>query len=77
MNDGGPAFPIRASFGPNPDAAHFAGFGMSLRDWFAGQVMVGLTSAGAWRGAYTKVARAAYELADAMLEERDQEGSND
>lgn len=65
-NDGGPAFP-RGEYSR----------GMSLRDWFAGQVLTGFF---ADRGlAYfseddrTKLAATAYELADAMLAERDRQ----
>ena len=36
-NDGGPAFPTGFT-----DAAGFAQEGMSLRDWFAGQVLAGM-----------------------------------
>ncbi len=43
--------------------------GMTLRDWFAGQAMQGLCANGARN--YTGIARAAYCVADAMLEERE------
>ena len=82
-NDGGPAFPapgdsIRHTHNANgevlwrPDV--YAG--MSLRDWFAGQALVGMMvdppaldnpQGGAWTTAY---ARDCYRLADAMLAER-------
>lgn len=71
-NDGGPAFPL-----PNQ-----AMFGMSLRDWFAGQALNGILSDGETQAIISKlsraenasstayVAKAAYEFADAMLKER-------
>lgn len=43
--------------------------GMSLRDWFAGQALASLISADPY-GACPKHARAAYAMADAMLEEK-------
>lgn len=65
--DGGPAFPCE-TFG------HDAGIkpGMSLRDWFAGQALVGIISASQNVGvsAIPAVAGAAYKVADAMLDER-------
>lgn len=67
-NDGGPAFPVSWDM----DGDRVAMPGMSLRDWFAGQVLAGL-----WanpRDDYT-VAREdkaveAYRQADAMLAAR-------
>jgi len=41
-----------------------------LRDEFAGQIIAGMTTAKFTEGAFTKMARAAYSLADAMLAER-------
>jgi hypothetical protein len=43
--------------------------GMSLRDWFAGQALIGVASSREWER-YTDVAAHAYGLADAMLAER-------
>ena len=43
--------------------------GMTLRDWFAGQALTGLTASDNW-GSVMSMARYAYELADAMLAER-------
>jgi hypothetical protein len=77
--DGGPAF-AALGVGPSGDVYHERG--MSLRDWFAGQVLpaiVAATSAGSHhpmahqRGVKTLVqamAVDAYDLADAMLAER-------
>ena len=74
-NDGGPAFPER--YLPNSESSSYPG--MSLRDWFAGQVV-----GRCWRAAvrqqdsatthYVAVAQRAavwaYTMADAMLAER-------
>ena len=48
--------------------------GMTLRDYFAGQALVGLTSAhsedGTWAGITPDLAKKCYQLADQMLEAR-------
>lgn len=79
MKDGGPAFPVQALASPGSEVA----WGMSLRDWFAGQALAGMLSAfakGAKNGGPARFAEAncdtAYDIADAMLRarERGQEG---
>ena len=78
LTDGGPAFPVeRVEFA---DRIQYPG--MSLRDWFAGQALAGLSNdilrirvadlAGGIAGGMTE-ARAAYTLADAMLKARSAE----
>jgi len=48
--------------------------GMSLRDYFAGQALVGLVHAGfPMVGGHENIEQRAYRLADAMLKEREQE----
>lgn len=79
IDDGGPAFPRAA------DTFHDHRDGMSLRDWFAGQIMNGFASdmsdaavarrpgeaSELFRSRYwADCARTAYEVADAMLAER-------
>jgi len=64
--DGGPAYPI---WQPDMDLGDTAGPGMSLRDWFAGQVLAAVYAEG--RGSIPPVVDRAYEIADAMLAERD------
>jgi hypothetical protein len=72
--DGGPAFPSEKH---DADGPYGAQPGMSLRDWFAGQVLVGLAKA--WASGEVddyqpvSVAHDAYQLADAMLAERDKQ----
>lgn len=73
MNDGGPAFPQGHMDGPcvNPE-------GMSLRDWFAGQVLAGMAASSTWSGNFDcdnpvyleAVSEVAYTAADAMLKAR-------
>lgn len=48
INDGGPAFPVGMVVTPNnglvPNSALTDEIGMSLRDWLAGQALVGILS---------------------------------
>jgi hypothetical protein len=77
--DGGPAFATPSVFDADGLQVERGDCGMSLRDYFAGHAMVGLLSAGEGDGApYTEIngassfiAEWAYELADAMIKERD------
>lgn len=66
--DGGPAFPCMAPANIHPGSAP----GMTLRDYFAGQALVGLLGS-PFTDTDTNIAYAnvAYILADAMLAERD------
>lgn len=70
--DGGPAFPTE----PNTQPGTFKHSGMSLRDYFAAQALVGLIPfIGVWEGGSDKLwdaatAERAYALADAMLAAR-------
>ena len=76
--DGGPAFPRTSvngdPFGVGEDKQH-SREGMSLRDYFAGQVLAGVFSAMANPQMRTppqprETARDAYAFADAMLAQR-------
>ena len=66
MNNGGAAFPVSSATSPYA-------YGMSLRDWFAGQAIVdaSLGSANYSPETYLGLARNAYRLADAMLAARE------
>ena len=77
MDNGGPAFPRNPGDGGNK----FGGEvwlrntgqlqeGMSLRDWFAGQALVGVLLKSQGMGA-AHAAGASFEIADAMLAERE------
>jgi hypothetical protein len=74
IKDGGPAFPqlVRR---PSFDSVEFETLGgMTLRDWFAGQALVGIMSTdGAFERADRRsefVAVKAFEFADAMIAAR-------
>ena len=67
MSENPRAYPCGDQRGTEPD------YGMTLRDWFAGQALAGFAASpaaldGAWRD--QTVAACAYEIADAMLEAR-------
>lgn len=71
INDGGPAFPI-------PNLHHDEDFnGMTLRDYFAAKCMPLVAAqwardnAEAWDNGFDRMARIAYEMADAMLRVRE------
>lgn len=64
-NDGGPAFPVASA------EAQQLEFGMSLRDWFAGQALVGLLSQTDRAVSANGIAVEAYIVADAMLAARE------
>ena len=61
-NDGGPAFPV----GDHKETAPT--YGMTLRDWFAGQAMKSLIRDTDWE--QSELVMNAYLIADAMLAER-------
>lgn len=73
IDDGGPAFPSGdGEFGGGPNHA----YGMSLRDWFAGQMIAGLSchafgmSDAELPREASRCAAFSYAVADAMIEER-------
>jgi len=70
--DGGPAFPTPATTvkgNQGEDLTYLAEPGMMLRDWFAGQALARIPM-GTFL-IHEETAEAAYELADAMLVERE------
>jgi len=78
MKDGGPAFPCDLQFSgsgycANSDAKLTGG--MSLRDWFAGQALIGYlaihSDAECSIPEPQSAARSAYTFADSMLAERE------
>jgi hypothetical protein len=67
-DDGGPAFPrVGEGFGNSLYDAP----GMSLRDWFAGQALVGLVVNDETTSVHCPLSARAYEIADAMLAARE------
>ena len=76
-NDGGPAFPVQTLVTPTgevmPVTVYHDVTGMSLRDWFAGQALVGLLSLDRPDASIVNVAYTSYRFADAMLEARNEE----
>lgn len=74
IDDGGPAFPLPDVF--RPDGVHVAGgaLGMTLRDWFAGQIAAGMAAHSGTMGlpfGPGEIADRAYVVADAMIAARD------
>jgi hypothetical protein len=71
-SDGGPAFPCPVEFDPNNQLVSHGSFGMTLRDWFAGQALAGLLGNSNYGPPNSKEdANMAYLIADAMLEARE------
>ena len=71
IDDGGPAFP------QHPQPGCLAPAGMSLRDWFAGQALAGLTASSKYElFEETNMAAVCYAQADAMLAQRKKEDSD-
>ena len=68
MEDGGPAFPV-AEDHQTADALAVP-LQISLRDWFAGQIMSGIMQNRGFGVHPTDAARGAYMRADAMLAAR-------
>jgi len=70
-NDGGSAWPqIKTAAGAYHGNTYSFG-GMSLRDWFAGQALAGLTANTDLTDTNAKITAAvAYDCADAMLDAR-------
>lgn len=84
MNDGGPAFPlpmVETKESGIIDAGEYSGgenSGMSLRDWFAGQMLVGLIGRhSSLNGdAHKSLTAMAYQIADAMLVAREKQSDD-
>jgi len=69
--DGGPAFPVPIAVGPAGDEYHSELHGMTLRDYFAGQVLAGLHADETLGNNAKAMSLYAYAVAGAMLKERE------
>lgn len=71
IDDGGPAFPHQPAVDANGGYILYGDCGMTLRDWFAGQALIGLTVHNDF-GARSdeEIAGGAYAYADAMIAAR-------
>ena len=69
-NDGGPAFPGPSDYNQDGTPVWGGATGMTLRDWFAGQALVGMMANPEVIVSEEDVARIVYRYADAVLEER-------
>lgn len=70
--DGGPAFPCCEHMNEVGDPIHYDCSGMSLRDWFAGMALDGIIASGDQSKAGL-IASWCYQLADAVLAEREKD----
>ncbi len=69
-----PAFPVVKTYSNFANGRIYCEIlspGMTLRDWFAGQVLIGYVMADPLRNNPDKIAAYAYQNADAMLRERE------
>ena len=73
--DGGQAFPRTTTMNAPGQPWNEEQTGMTLRDWFAGQALVGIAPklADAMQPNNKLAAKHAYEVADAMLKERERQ----
>ena len=67
IDDGGPACPFKCQ---GPTTAPEAYYGMTLRDWFAGQALNGILEPHVGTKYSQHLASHAYQLADAMIAAR-------
>lgn len=72
IDDGGPAYPMPSGPEPRDKSTTHYNEGMSLRDWFAGQALVGLIAndSASANNTHSQDARFCYGAADAMLAAR-------
>jgi hypothetical protein len=68
IKNGGPVFPVHAEVMSDC-------FGLSARDWFAGQALIAIFAVPDAYGSPQGMAAAAYKIADAMLAAREADPS--
>ena len=72
IDDGGPAFPCDVQVEDNSGSHYEEHYGLTMRDWFAGQALASMTAAPDYsKGPCNQaIADRAYLIADAMLSAR-------
>ncbi len=72
---GGSAYPVHTPAGGNcgPQTT----YGMTLRQYYAGQILVGMWSDASYGGSHDDLAREAFRGADAMIKESEKGGTTD
>lgn len=70
IDDGGPAFPCDVQVEDNSGSHYEERYGLTMRDWFAGQVLVGILSGDQRFFSPSELATISYWAADAMLAAR-------
>ena len=70
IDDGGQAFPGEQGHTPDGTWNQSWEYGMSLRDYFAGQALAGILAHRGCFRAPQEAARASYEYADSMIKRR-------
>lgn len=72
-NDGGPATPIPAHINIDENTVRelvYRSTGLSIRDYFAGQAMMGCLANPSTNADFSAIAMVSFRMADAMLEAR-------
>ena len=69
--DGGPAFPVHGGYLGDDPRNQILGGGLTIRDWFAGQALAGMSASADWYDKpWGRIADEAYVAADALLSAR-------
>ena len=72
-NNGGPAFPYVMN-AENYELQDLCSEGMTLKDYFAGQVIIGIIANAEGIVCAETMANSAYAIADSMIKEREKQG---
>ncbi len=76
INNGGPAFARQGFEAPNGEI-YWPQDGMTLRQWYAGRALTGLTASPNCTGIINEDAKDAWDYADAMIAFEKNEETND